>query len=93
MVSRVVMIFVDRLAHLLKPKPKLSSLQFYTRDRIKSEEGTLDHKGLLDEERIAMWQALSDKILPEVQHIVEFAKCIPGNLFPFKSIFFCLLLN
>ncbi len=35
---------------------------------------------LLEQQRIIMWQTLSGKVLPEIQHVVEFAKGIPGEL-------------
>ncbi|VDM43968.1 unnamed protein product, partial [Toxocara canis] len=44
------------------------------------ENKRLNSAEMLDEQRIIMWQTLSGKILPEIQHIVEFAKSIPGFL-------------
>uniref|UniRef100_A0A9J2PBU6 Ecdysone-induced protein 78C n=2 Tax=Ascaris TaxID=6251 RepID=A0A9J2PBU6_ASCLU len=44
------------------------------------ENGCVNSAEMLDEQRIIMWQTLSGKILPEIQHIVEFAKSIPGFL-------------
>uniref|UniRef100_A0A915BZZ0 Nuclear receptor domain-containing protein n=1 Tax=Parascaris univalens TaxID=6257 RepID=A0A915BZZ0_PARUN len=41
------------------------------------ENGCVSSAEMLDEQRIVMWQTLSGKILPEIQHIVEFAKSIP----------------
>jgi hypothetical protein len=33
---------------------------------------------LHEEQKIIMWQTMGSKVLPEIQHVVEFAKKIPG---------------
>lgn len=55
-----------------------SDLQNFDRNEM-FENGCVNSAEMLDEQRIIMWQTLSGKILPEIQHIVEFAKSIPGE--------------
>uniref|UniRef100_A0A914UU07 Ecdysone-induced protein 78C n=1 Tax=Plectus sambesii TaxID=2011161 RepID=A0A914UU07_9BILA len=43
-----------------------------------NEADALGSTVLREQQKIIMWQTLSAKVLPEIQHVVEFAKRIPG---------------